>query len=512
MQRINLKKNLIKALLVLMIALVLINCVLTFLNGNIIVENNALRVQTEQVKRITSLLMTDLVHGADLSTRGYALTKNDKLAEPLKLVMGNKDSVYLGLKRQLSAQQYDNAKVDEITVAINDYLALSNEMIDMVRQDSIEQFLKIMNEDRGYDLWLKYKAFYEPLFLYEDALNNEAQNRYLAALTRNRIIVIILALIGIPTLIYIMRRLTNDDKQLSRLLHNLDQQNRKYIFDNGSALNVNDVDGVIENSIQNFKKANVFIANISTGNYAVEWEAIDDVNRSLNEKNLAGNLIRMRDHLNDAKIVNTRREWCTSGLAKLVPLVQNQGDIKKLGDSVVKYIVQYTKSNQGCLFVVPIESNNNDHLKLISCYAWNKNRHINMTIDKREGLVGQCWQEGEPIFLTHVPQNYVQISSGLGDACPRCVYLAPIKMNNVVYGVLELASFHRFEKFEIDFINEACESIASGIFAIKMTAGTDVLLSQCTSQIESLKLEIAALKKNIEVHDEKEVLGTSYFN
>jgi hypothetical protein len=115
-----------------------------------------------------------------------------------------------------------------------------------------------------------------------------------------------------------------------------------------------------------------------------------------------------------------------------------------------------------------------------------------MTITKREGLVGQCWYEREPILLTHVPENYVQISSGLGDALPRCVYIAPIKMNNVVYGVLELASFNCFEDFELEFINKACESIAACIFAVRMTEKSDLLLLQYTSQIESLKSQLHA--------------------
>ena len=118
-----------------------------------------------------------------------------------------------------------------------------------------------------------------------------------------------------------------------------------------------------------------------------------------------------------------------------------------------------------------------------------------MAMQKGEGLVGQCWYEAEPILLSNVPEDYIQISSGLGDASPRSVYIAPIKMNNVVYGVLELASFSRFEEHEIDFINKACDSIAACIFAVKMTEKTDILLSQYTSRIESLQSELKTLKE-----------------
>jgi CHASE3 domain sensor protein len=496
MRRINLKKNLIKVLLIILTTLLAVNCVFTFLNGNTIVENNALRERTEHVKQNTERIIGDIVHGADLAVRGYALTKNDKLAEPLKIAMVYKDSVFLGMKAQLNLQKYDTANLHEIRTAVEDYLSLSNEMVNLARQDSMETFTAILNEDRGYDLWKKYMNFRDPLFSYEDKLNKEAEDRYLAALADNRLIVIVLLLIGAPTMIYIIVRLGRDEKKLAALLDNLDRQNRQYIFDTGGPLDVNDIDHVIENSIQNFKKANTFITNIATGNYQVEWEALNEMNRPLNESNLAGNLIRMRDHLNQSKLSNEKREWSVSGLAALISLIQNQRDIKELGSSIVKYIVNYTNSNQACLFVVPVEQNSNHELlQLVACYAWNRKRYINMTISKREGLVGQCWYEAEPILLTHVPDDYIQISSGLGDASPRCVYIVPIKMNNVVYGILELASFRRFEEHEIEFINKACDSIASCIFAVRMTEKTDILLSQYTHQIDSLKSEIEALKE-----------------
>lgn len=496
MQRINLKKNLIKVLLILLITLLLFNCVLTFLNGDAIVRNNALREQSEQVKKGTERIIADIVHGADLAVRGYALTKNDQLAEPLKIATYFKDSVFLGLKRQFAAQNYDSANLDEIEKAVEDYLVLSNEMIELARQDSMKKFIAILNEDPGYDLWKKYMAFREPLFAYEDGLNRDAEEQYVSALADNRLIVIVLLLIGVPTMIYIIRRLTRDEKQLAALLLNLDHQNRKYIFDSGSPLDVNDIDHVIDNSIENFKTANTFITNIATGNYEVKWETLNDTNQSLNESNLAGNLLRMRDHLNRSKLSNEKREWNVAGLAKLLTLIQNQRDIKELGNIVVKYMVQYTQSNQACLFVVPVQlEDETNHLDLVSCYAWDRKRYVNMKIARKEGLVGQCWCEAEPILLTNVPPEYIQISSALGDASPRSVYIVPIKTNNVVYGVLELASFSQFAEHEIEFINKACESIAACIFAVQMTEKTNVLLSQYTYQIESLKAEITTLKE-----------------
>ncbi|HTJ53182.1 MAG TPA: hypothetical protein VL443_27195, partial [Cyclobacteriaceae bacterium] len=185
-------KYLISLLLVFFIVLLLVNSVFTLLNGHTIVKNNALKIETEVVKRRTAGIITDIIHGADLAVRGFALTKNDQLASPLIDVFKNKDSVFNSLDTLLVKQHYDMSKFRELRAEVEDYLTFSREMIQLAKQDSMRQFVKLLNEDRGYGVWKKYEAFYLPLFDYEDSLNAKADEEYMNAISRNRIIQIIL--------------------------------------------------------------------------------------------------------------------------------------------------------------------------------------------------------------------------------------------------------------------------------------------------------------------------------
>ena len=45
------------------------------------------------------------------------------------------------------------------------------------------------------------------------------------------------------------------------------------------------------------------------------------------------------------------------------------------------------------------------------------------------------------IVLTQVPSNYVQISSGLGEATPLNIVVLPVLFEGEVKAVIELASF-----------------------------------------------------------------------
>jgi len=491
-------KYLISLLLVFFIVLLLVNSVFTLLNGHTIVKNNALKIETEVVKRRTAGIITDIIHGADLAVRGFALTKNDQLASPLIDVFKNKDSVFNSLDTLLVKQHYDMSKFRELRAEVEDYLTFSREMIQLAKQDSMKQFVKLLNEDRGYGVWKKYEAFYLPLFDYEDSLNAKADEEYMNAISRNRIIQIILVLLGIPAALYIIRKLKSEREQREEFLTALDQSNRKYIFDDGISLEISDWKEIVAESIKNFQYTNEFITKISAGDYTTEWNRLNDSNQSLNQVNLAGKLIKMREHLKQTKIDDERRNWIVSGLAKFAEIIRNQSDSKKLGDAITSNIVKYTNSNQGALFVLNDEKKEDIHLQLLSCYAWDKKKYAEKIIYEGQGLIGQCWLEGSPIFMTQVPQDYVSITSGLGQATPRCVFIVPLKVNDIIYGVLELASFEPYQEYEREFIEKVCETIASSIATVKISDQTKYLLEQSQLQAEVMRSQEEEMRQNME--------------
>jgi len=109
--------------------------------------------------------------------------------------------------------------------------------------------------------------------------------------------------------------------------------------------------------------------------------------------------------------------------------------------------------------------------------------------DYAETLLGQVYLEKEKINLTEIPEDYLIITSGLGDASPKHLLLIPLKINEKVEGVLELASFNSFENYQIDFIERICEMLASAITSVKNSENTKQLLQELQFQTESLKAQ-----------------------
>jgi hypothetical protein len=182
--------------------------------------------------------------------------------------------------------------------------------------------------------------------------------------------------------------------------------------------------------------------------------------------------------LEKAQIEEKKRAWATKGLAEIGSILRGDEDLKVLTEKIIAFVVKYLEANQGALFLLENEDKEDLHLSLKSAYAFNRKKHLNQKVNLGEGLVGQCYLERDYIYLTEVPENYISIKSGLGDANPRALLISPMIVNDEVYGIFEIASFNAFEQYQIDFMLEMGENIAMQLNSIKTNEKTKHLLAE----------------------------------
>jgi hypothetical protein len=182
--------------------------------------------------------------------------------------------------------------------------------------------------------------------------------------------------------------------------------------------------------------------------------------------------------LEKAQIEEKKRAWATKGLAEIGSILRGEEDLKVLTEKIIAFVVKYLEANQGALFLLENEDKEDLHLSLKSAYAFNRKKHLNQKVNLGEGLVGQCYLERDYIYLTEVPENYISIKSGLGDANPRALLISPMIVNDEVYGIFEIASFNAFEQYQIDFMLEMGENIAMQLNSIKTNEKTKHLLAE----------------------------------
>lgn len=219
-----------------------------------------------------------------------------------------------------------------------------------------------------------------------------------------------------------------------------------------------------------------------------------------NNQGIVGNaLVDMRTNLKLVALEEKKRSWATEGMAKFGDILRNNASgLESLSNEIIINLVKYINGNQGGVFVVNDSNPKDKYLELTACYAWDKKKYLHSRIDEGEGLVGQAWQEGNVIYLTEVPANYIRITSGLGNSNPRSIIIIPLIVNDVTYGVIEIASFNHFEEYQIEFLKKLAESIASTISTAKINQRTKILLEQSQQQTEEMRAQEEEMRQNME--------------
>ncbi len=242
----------------------------------------------------------------------------------------------------------------------------------------------------------------------------------------------------------------------------------------------------------NLAAASNFAQAIGEGNFRSAYEPAGTQDR------LGNALVHMRDRLQKVAEEDKRRNWTTTGLAQIGDILRKENSAaEQLYINIIRFIVKYLDANQGGLFL--LNQDNDEHfLEMVACYAYERQKFLEKKIYAGEGLIGQCFVEGEAILLTEIPEKYVQITSGLGESTPRCILICPLKVNEEVSGVIELASFKVLEDFEVDFIKKLSETIASTISSVKIAKRTTLLLEETQQQAEEMRAQEEEMRQNNE--------------
>ncbi|HOP04274.1 MAG TPA: PAS domain-containing protein [Tenuifilaceae bacterium] len=251
--------------------------------------------------------------------------------------------------------------------------------------------------------------------------------------------------------------------------------------------------------IDGVQRTTLFAKRIGKSELDVEFITMgenDELGNSLLE--LKNSMLKTAKENEQRKLQDEQRNWSTSGIAKFGDILrQNNNNLQFLSDSVIQNLVNYLNANQGGLFILN-ESDNTPYLELISAFAFNRKKVKTKTIHVGEGLVGNCAIEKQTIYLKEIPEDYIEITSGLGDAPPSSLLIVPLKLEDKIFGVVELASFNEFQPHEIEFVEIIGESIASTLSAVKNNIRTNELLEQSQQQREEMAAQEEEMRQNME--------------
>ena len=210
---------------------------------------------------------------------------------------------------------------------------------------------------------------------------------------------------------------------------------------------------------------------------------------------------RIKDILEEDRKKSAINNRINQGMAKFSDILQrNSHDVKTLIDTFVTELITYFEANQGALYTLneTQEKLDEQELELRFTYAWNRTKFKSDTFKVGDNLAGQAVLENDTIYMTNVPDKYIEITSGIGHANPTSLLIVPLKLNEQPKGVLEIASFKEFEKYEIELIEKLCENFASTITNTLANEKTRHLLGEARKMASAMKEQEDQMRRNQE--------------
>jgi HAMP domain-containing protein/CheY-like chemotaxis protein/signal transduction histidine kinase len=207
---------------------------------------------------------------------------------------------------------------------------------------------------------------------------------------------------------------------------------------------------------------------------------------------LKSNLNQMIANLKETTERNQEQDWLKTNLAKFSRMMQGQKDLESVSRLIMSELTPLVSAHHGAFFIMDQDAGV-PSLRLIASYAYRARKHVGNRFAIGEGLVGQAALEKQPILLQNVPDDYIQITSGLGEAPPRNIIVLPILFEGEVKAVIELASFLPFSQIHQTFLDQLAESIGVVLNMIGASMRTEELLEQSqklTQELQSQSKEL----------------------
>src|SRR6201747_1010679 len=211
---------------------------------------------------------------------------------------------------------------------------------------------------------------------------------------------------------------------------------------------------------------------------------------------LKDKLNEMIRNLRETTRQNVEQDWLKTSRERFTRMLQGQDDLTVVSSMILSELATLVSAQHGVFYTMTSPSAHGAErvLELQAGYGYDERKHLSTSFRLGEGLVGQCAKEKKRILLTDVPEDYVRINSGLGEAVPLNIIVLPVLFEGSVRAVVELASFSRLSATHQAVLDSITESVGIVLNTIEASGLTESLLKQSQSQAEELRSQQEELR------------------
>jgi PAS domain S-box-containing protein len=436
--------------------------------------------------------------------------------EPIKIEGEIKGMLYTGVrekdvtylrKKFKEKKYYTSGYPFAMSLQSNDYLihpifegkSADKQFLEYAQKNKRGKYrFRYPNNDEGVWKWT-YFTYYEPFELIVGATIDEAQlldnvlNNVRNTLFVSFVIAFFVYLMGIGLISsYITRAINKIVEKLKIMTEGRRSEKMEVNSEDEIGVMAESLNKLID-GLESYKQ---FAQNIGHGNLQASFEPLSQ------EDELGNSLLEMRDSLQSVAQKEKKEKWLTEGFTQFADVLRRNNDnIHALCLEIITNLVKKLNANQGGIFLLQKDDKTESeegYLEMMACYAYDRQKMMKKRVKIGEGLLGQSFQEADTLNIREIPDDYIHITSGLGEANPSNILIVPLKTNEITLGVVEIASFEVFDDLSVEFVEKISESIAVTLFTVTNNLRTKALLKESRELTQQMREKEEEMRQNME--------------
>jgi HAMP domain-containing protein/signal transduction histidine kinase/ActR/RegA family two-component response regulator len=218
---------------------------------------------------------------------------------------------------------------------------------------------------------------------------------------------------------------------------------------------------------------------------------------------LKDNINQMIGNLKDTTHKNQEQDWLKTNLAKFSSMMQGQRSIVSVAQLIMSELTPLVDAQNGAFYMMENDETGQPALHLIASYGFGGRKSLANKYRLRESLIGQCAYEKKRILLGDVPDNFIYIATGMGEAPPRSVVVLPVLFEGEAKAIIELASFRPFVANHLSFLDQLMDSVGVILNMISSSMRTEELLQQLKKSNAELEAQAGELNEKAKLLEVK---------
>ena len=202
-----------------------------------------------------------------------------------------------------------------------------------------------------------------------------------------------------------------------------------------------------------------------------------------------------------------QQAWLRNGQTRLAEQLLGQHGLERLGHSALAFLTSYLDAPVAAFYV----REDDGGLKRVAAHGFTPiSAQVERTFYDAQGLIGHAAAQNQVIQLDDVPPDYLQITSGLGQASPRHVLVVPLHHDGQVTGVVEMAFLRPLVKRDLELAAIMANNIGTALHGAVNRQRLQDALAETQQLNEELQVQQEELRTtNEELQEQSRVLSQS---